>query len=103
MTKGFTTRSPMIFAQGNEVAVLDACVLVPMALCDTLLRLAEEPAMYQPFWSEQIMQEMAKALKLKLHRTAADIAYRRQQMNAAFPEAMIPIPSALTKALDCIP
>jgi len=93
----------MIFTQENEAAVLDACVLVPMALCDTLLRLAEEPATYRPIWSEQILEEMARALELKLHRTAAEAAYRRQQMNAAFPEAMVTVPSALIKALDCIP
>jgi len=94
----------MIFTQENEYsAVLDACVLVPAALCDTLLRLAEEPAMYRPLWSEEIMAEMAKALKTKLHRSAAEIAYRREQMNKAFPEAMVAAPSALIKAIDCIP
>jgi hypothetical protein len=60
----------MIFTPGNDHStVLDACVLVPMALCDLLLRLAEEPAMYRPVWSEQILTEMAKALKTKLHRS----------------------------------
>ena len=94
----------MIFTQENEYsAVLDACVLVPAALCDTLLRLAEEPAMYRPLWSEEIMAEMAQALKTKLHRTSAEIAYRREQMNKAFPEAMIVIPSALVDAINCIP
>src|SRR5271169_4459140 len=94
----------MIFTQENEYsAVLDACVLVPMALCDTLLRLAEEPAMYRPLWSEEIMAEMAKALKTKLNRTAAEIAHRRQQMNAAFPEAMVTFPPELLRAVECIP
>ena len=94
----------MIFTQENEYsAVLDACVLVPAALCDTLLRLAEEPALYRPLWSEQIMAEMAKALKIKLHRTAGEVAYRRQEMNAAFPEAMVNVPTALVKAIECIP
>jgi predicted nucleic acid-binding protein len=94
----------MIFTQENEYsAVLDACVLVPMSLCDLLLRLAEEPAMYRPLWSEQIMAEMAKALKHNLHRSVADIAYRREQMNKAFPEAMVVVPDALAKALVCIP
>ncbi len=94
----------MIFTQENEYsAVLDACVLVPASLCDLLLRLAEEPAMYRPLWSEQIMAEMAKALKTKLHKTNGQIAYRRQQMNAAFPEAMVSTPPALAKAIDCIP
>jgi len=94
----------MIFTQENEYsAVLDACVLVPVSLCDTLLRLAEEPAMYRPLWSEQIMAEMAKALKTKHHRTAAEIVHRRQQMNAAFPEAMVTVPAELLRAVECIP
>jgi predicted nucleic acid-binding protein len=94
----------MIFTQENEYsAVLDACVLVPASLCDTLLRLAEEPAMFRPLWSEQIMAEMAKALKMKLHRTSVEIAHRRHQMNKAFPEAMVTVPSALARAIECIP
>jgi predicted nucleic acid-binding protein len=94
----------MIFTPGNDYsAVLDACVLVPMALCDLLLRLAEEPAMYRPLWSEQILTEMAKALKTKLHRSSEQAAWRRQQMKQAFPEAMVTVPSALLKAVECIP
>lgn len=94
----------MIFTQENEYsAVLDACVLVPMALCDVLLRLAEEPAMYRPLWSEPILEEMARALKTKLGRTVTETNHRRQQMNAAFPEAMVPVPAELLRAVDCIP
>ncbi len=91
----------MIFTQENEYsAVLDACVLVPVSLCDILLRLAEESAMYRPLWSEEIMAEMARALRTKLHRTAAEITYRRQQMNHAFPEAMVAVPPELADALE---
>ncbi len=94
----------MIFTPGNDYsAVLDACVLVPMALCDLLLRLAEEPAMYRPLWSEQILAEMAKALKTKLHRSTEEATWRRQQMKLAFPEAVVTVPSALLKAVECIP
>jgi predicted nucleic acid-binding protein len=94
----------MIFTPGNDYSVvLDACVLVPMALCDLLSRLAEEPAMYRPLWSEQILTEMARALKTKLHRSSEAAAWRRQQMKEAFPEAMVTVPSALLKAVECIP
>jgi predicted nucleic acid-binding protein len=94
----------MIFTPGSDYsAVLDACVLVPMALCDLLLRLAEEPAVYRPLWSEQILTEMTKALKTKLHRSSEEVAWRRQQMKEAFPEAMVTVPSALLKAVECIP
>src|SRR3989442_15714493 len=94
----------MIFTQGNEdLAVLDACVLVPMALCDLLLRMAEEPALYRPLWSEQILAELGRALRTKLHRTSDEVAWRKEQMNAAFPEAMVTVPSDLLRAVECIP
>lgn len=94
----------MIFTPGDDYsAVLDACVLVPMALCDLLLRMAEEPAMYRPVWSEQILAEMARALRTKLHRSTEEVAWRRQQMKEAFPEAMVTVPSALLKSVECIP
>lgn len=41
--------------------VLDACVLVPIALTDTLLRLAEKD-LYQPLWSDRILGEAEDAL-----------------------------------------
>lgn len=94
----------MIFTQENEYsAVLDACVLVPAALCDLLLRLAEEPAMYRPLWSEYILDEMARAMETKLHRTPQEALHKRQEMSKAFPEAMITVPESLARSLDGIP
>lgn len=43
-------------------AVLDACVMVPVSLCDTLLRLAEE-RMFRPVWSERILAETSGAVR----------------------------------------
>jgi hypothetical protein len=37
------------------IAVLDACVLAPMPVVDTLLRLAEAPGFYVPKWSPHIL------------------------------------------------
>ena len=44
------------------VVLLDACVLAPMPVCDTLLRLAEEPAFYAPKWSWEILEEVSRTL-----------------------------------------
>jgi hypothetical protein len=38
-------------------AILDACVLANIRVCDLLLRLAETPRLYLPFWSETILDE----------------------------------------------
>jgi predicted nucleic acid-binding protein len=94
----------MILTQDNEYAVLlDACVLVPMPLCDTLLRLAEEPAFYRPLWSEGILQEVGDALEKKLHRSPIQVQRRLVQMREAFPEASVEVPADLIQAMGCIP
>ena len=40
---------------------LDACVLVPIALADTLLRLAEA-GLYRPLWSDRVLDDMVDAI-----------------------------------------
>lgn len=93
----------MILTQDNEyTVVLDACVLAPMPLCDTVLRLAEDPAMYRPLWSEQILQEVGRVLESKLGYSTAQREHRLSQMNAAFPEASVAIPVCLSDSLDGI-
>jgi hypothetical protein len=67
----------LILTIDNEyAAVLDACVLVPMPLCDTLLRCAEDPALFRALWS---------------------------MMREAFPEACVSVPPALLGAVPEIP
>ena len=87
----------------SEIVVLDACVLVPMPLCDTLLWLAEEPAMYRPLWSERILREVGDALEKKLKRSAFQRERRVLAMRGAFPEAEVGFPDDLAKGVTCIP
>ena len=47
----------MIALSNLYVAILDTCALAPMPLCDTLLRLAENPPSYIPKWSPDILRE----------------------------------------------
>lgn len=92
----------MILNQNNEyAAVLDACVLLPMPLCDTLLRLAEDPAFYRPLWSQEILREVGDAMETRLKLTKDQRDYRLSQMQKAFPEAMVRIPKKLLETFDC--
>ena len=67
-------------------AVLDACVLVPIALADTLLRVAEK-GLYRPLWSDRILAE-AQAATEEIH-PGMDAGKRFAQMRAAFDDALV--------------
>jgi predicted nucleic acid-binding protein len=71
------------------VAVLDAACLVPAVLTDTLLRLAES-GLYRPLWSEQILDEVRRAL-IDVHPDLDSVAIARRldMMNAAFEDASV--------------
>lgn len=70
-------------------AVLDACVLVPTALCDTLLRLAEA-GFYRPLWSARILEEVHDAvLRVRRDLPADRIERRITAMNGAFEDAEV--------------
>ena len=73
----------------DYVVVLDACVLVSAGLRDTLLRLAETPRLYLPRWSTDILNETTRTLKNKLGKTDAQAAHLREQLQLAFPEALV--------------
>ena len=86
----------MILNQNNEYAALfDACVLAPMPLCDTLLRLAEHPAFYRPLWSDKILEEVGNVLEQKLGYSQQQKDRRLAAMQRAFPEAAVIIPVRL--------
>ena len=70
-------------------AFLDACVLVPIALADTLLRLAEA-GLYRPRWSNQVLDEMVDAIGTIHPDLASGPARRRADaMQAAFEDACV--------------
>ncbi|MDR0481661.1 MAG: PIN domain-containing protein [Cellulomonadaceae bacterium] len=67
--------------------VLDACVLVPVALADTLLRLAERD-LFRPIWSSQILAETRAAIRaVHPHLDPSRIDARLGAMDATFTDA----------------
>ena len=71
------------------ITVLDACVLAPMPVVDTLLRLAEEPAFYTPKWSPHILAEVERTLKSGFRYSETAVQRRIQAMKCTFPDAMV--------------
>jgi predicted nucleic acid-binding protein len=69
--------------------VLDACVLVPIALADTLLRLAERD-LYRPLWSARIVAEATDAI-VDIHPEIPPerVRARFAAMNDAFEDACV--------------
>lgn len=72
----------------SPVAVLDANILFPMILRDTLLRVAAAGC-FRPQWSDRILDETTRNL-IDQHRVSAEQARRLvAQMATAFPEALV--------------
>lgn len=69
-------------------AVLDANVLFPFSLRDTLLRLAEAE-LYLPLWSSRILDEMQRNLVARGLMEEAAAGRLRDTIDAAFEEACI--------------
>jgi hypothetical protein len=85
----------------NEFSVLlDTCTIVPISLCDLLLRLAESPSMYLPRWSPEILEELVRTLERPPFSLASEkAAYRIACMESAFPEALITGYESLTESM----
>jgi len=74
---------------GAPLVVLDACVLANFSLCDTLLRLAEPPRLFEPKWSEEIIRETTRTLELKLGWPDSLATHLEKELRAYFNEAWI--------------
>ena len=74
---------------GERIAILDACVLVQAPLRDTLLRLAEPPALYQPRWSDEIIVEMKRALEAQIGLAPAKTAYLERELRRHFADCWV--------------
>jgi predicted nucleic acid-binding protein len=73
----------------TPLVVLDACVLANFSLCDTLLRLAEPPRLFEPKWSEEIIRETTRTLESKLGWSGSLTAHLEAELRAHFGEAWI--------------
>jgi predicted nucleic acid-binding protein len=90
----------MISLVNDFSALLDTCVLLPISLCDLLLRLAEDPALYKPRWSAEILAELERNLQGEKFRLSPEKAcYRIACMESTFPEAMIQGYDSLTDSM----
>lgn len=70
-------------------AMLDACVLLPMPLADTLLRMAETPRLYIPKWSDETLREVSRNLIKKWNKTEEQAKRREETLRSHFPEALV--------------
>jgi predicted nucleic acid-binding protein len=73
----------------GPIAVLDACVLAPMPVADTLLRMAEPPALYEPRWTDEILAEVTRTLVVRFGKTPENAHYRETAMREFFPAALV--------------
>lgn len=82
--------------------ILDANVLFPFTLRDTLLR-AAAGGFFQVYWSNEILDEVERNLVKSMATTTDKAARLRSAMTRAFPEALVagyePLVSAMTNDL----
>jgi predicted nucleic acid-binding protein len=78
--------------------LLDACVLFPMYLRDTLLSTADE-GLYLPYWSHKILDEAIDNLIGGGTLSQEKAKNLENQIKLAFPEAMVEVPVGLEEAM----
>ncbi len=78
--------------------VLDANVLYPFTLRDTLLR-AADAGLFQAYWSQQILDETTRNLVADEIVTEEQARRLRDAMSTAFPEALVTDHEALISGM----
>jgi predicted nucleic acid-binding protein len=73
----------------RPVILLGACVLVPMPLADTLLRLAEPPALFEARWTNDILAEVTRTLVRRFGKSPEKARYREAAMRKFFPDSLV--------------
>lgn len=70
-------------------ALLDACVLFPVAMCDALMSVAVT-GLYAPKWTRRIDEEWMRSLSARQGIAVERLAVRRDQMHLACPDWEVP-------------
>lgn len=60
-----------------------------MPVADTLLRLAEPPALYEPRWTAEILAEMTRTLVVRFGKAQQKALYREAAMRDFFPDSIV--------------
>ncbi len=78
--------------------LLDSCVILPMPLCDTLLR-AAEAGLYRVHFSQKILDDATGNLVKQGRMTEARAARFQEMLKTHFPEAMVEVPEELVAVM----
>lgn len=81
-------------------ALLDACVLYPIAVCDALVSVAAT-GIYAAKWTQRIDDEWTQALEEQRNLPRGAFSFRRDQMHAACPDWEV-VPEAWQPLESCI-
>lgn len=79
---------------------IDACVLIPINLCDLILRLAEAE-IFNPLWTDEILEEVERNLVAQIGIPRDKAARRVRFMADAFPDAAVNGYQSLVEAMTC--
>ena len=78
--------------------LLDSCVILPMPLCDTLLR-AAEAGLYEVYFSQKILDDATGNLVKQGRMTDPKAASFQAIIKRHFPEAMVEVPQELVAVM----